>query len=161
MLSSTKKKVKSWKTKARTGGTRRKILQEYNSFMTAKKAICKTQEQQQKHQECSSNNGVDSVPFFIETNIIRETYSSNQSDLECESDLEQEIEDSVKQSAYREKISMWAIEQNITHSALRELANITNELIPNVLPSDPRTILSTPREVNIKTIEGGHFFFNK
>lgn len=33
-------------------------------------------------------------------------------------------------------------------------------MIPQILPTDPRTILATPRNVNIKEIEGGEYWHN-
>lgn len=51
---------------------------------------------------------------------------------------------------FREKIRTWAVEKSINHV----------DSIPQILPTDPRTILATPRNVNIKEIEGGKYWHN-
>ncbi|KAG5863298.1 hypothetical protein JTB14_020645 [Gonioctena quinquepunctata] len=37
---------------------------------------------------------------------------------------------------------------NINHSALKALFKILNQRIPNILPNDPRTLLTTPKRVD-------------
>lgn len=77
-----------------------------------------------------------------------------------ESEDDSEIDKYVKCSSFRENIRRWAIERNINQIALKDLAKIMNGLIPEILPIDPRSILKTPRFVNIKKIEGGEYWHN-
>lgn len=65
-----------------------------------------------------------------------------------------------KKGKFRENIRKWAIEKNIAHTALRDLSKIINEFIPNTLPSDPRTILGTPRQITLKITDGGEYWHN-
>lgn len=52
-----------------------------------------------------------------------------------------DIDKYVKNSSFRENIRRLAIERNINQIALKDLTKIMNELIPQILPMDPRTIL--------------------
>lgn len=66
----------------------------------------------------------------------------------------------MKNLIFRNKIREWAIVKNITQSALRDLAEILNDRFPELLPQDPRTLLKTPRKVDIKVVEPGEYWHN-
>ena len=55
------------------------------------------------------------------------------------------------------QLRSWAIENNITGLALRNLLSIV-KLYYNSLPLDPRTLLNTPRKIDIKYIEPGFYY---
>lgn len=55
------------------------------------------------------------------------------------------------------KIKEWAIKHNITHSALNDLLAIVRPEYPK-LPLDVRTLLTTPKQINIKHIEPGIYY---
>lgn len=55
------------------------------------------------------------------------------------------------------QLAKWASEFNITHKAFSSLLHILKPTFP-CLPSDARSILHTPRLVNIKTVEPGQYF---
>lgn len=49
---------------------------------------------------------------------------------------------------FAQELSQWALKNNIKHEHLKGLLKIWNDLVPlKSLPSDPRTLLQTPREV--------------
>lgn len=56
---------------------------------------------------------------------------------------------------FREKLSTWAVESHTTREQLKNLLDICNSTLPFQLPKDPRTIMLTPRSVNITTFEDG------
>lgn len=66
----------------------------------------------------------------------------------------------TKNIELRDKLKDWSIRNNIPQRALKELLLIFNETFGSTisLPMDPRTILETPQEVNIKNIEGGEYW---
>lgn len=55
-------------------------------------------------------------------------------------------------SFYRE-LRQWCSGRNITQSALKDLVTIINKHCNMAIPSDPRTIMRTPRSVNIVTFK--------
>lgn len=59
-----------------------------------------------------------------------------------------------------EKLTKWAIEENITLSAMRNLLLIIRE-IPgcNDLPKDPRTLLKTPRNIAVTSLGNGTYYY--
>lgn len=58
-----------------------------------------------------------------------------------------------KKALLRVNVVNWALENNITHSALKGLINIINDYVEKpLLPKDPRTLLKTPRDVHITEI---------
>lgn len=58
------------------------------------------------------------------------------------------------------KLAAWAINENITLAALGKLLPIIRE-IPgcNDIPKDPRTLVKTPRKINVKSIGCGTYFY--
>lgn len=55
------------------------------------------------------------------------------------------------------QLASWAVQFGITLTALGSLLSILRVPFPN-LPRDPRTLLKTPRNENVKDIEGGQYF---
>jgi len=53
----------------------------------------------------------------------------------------------------RNQLAEWAVDNNITHSALSSLLSILKQHHTN-LPTDPRTLLKTPHTYNVKEIVG-------
>lgn len=59
----------------------------------------------------------------------------------------------------RNQLAMWAVQHNITHTALGNLLKLVKEWIPfENIPKDPRTLLGTPRSVNISNVVGGEMY---
>lgn len=58
-----------------------------------------------------------------------------------------------------DSLRVWATTHNVTHSCLRDLLGILNRHVNNILPLDPRTLLVTPRSINVQNIGGGEFVY--
>jgi len=58
------------------------------------------------------------------------------------------------------KAAEWALKHNLTHVALRELFEIVRCCFHVELPIDPRTLLQTPRNYNVKDISGDGKYFH-
>lgn len=57
------------------------------------------------------------------------------------------------------EIRKWALRHNTTRVALNELLMVLNSFVPGVsLPSDSRTLLKTPRSVQLTSIGGGQIY---
>lgn len=56
----------------------------------------------------------------------------------------------------REKLRLWALEYQITHRAVNALL----QLFPKIGIKDSRSLLQTPRSVNIVNISGGQYWHN-
>lgn len=54
----------------------------------------------------------------------------------------------------------WASYNNISHRAVNELLKILKKAGFSWLPNDSRTLLKTPRTVNISEVGGGQYWFN-
>jgi len=76
------------------------------------------------------------------------------SDSESLEDLEP-----VSNSTLSQCLREWTITYNITHAALRGLLNILPPFLHTEtrLPSDPRTLMQTPRNLELISISGGHY----
>ncbi|XP_047510862.1 uncharacterized protein LOC125053528 isoform X2 [Pieris napi] len=79
--------------------------------------------------------------------------SSHSSDEEEESEY-------IKNSNFKNDIRIWAIEKNISQAAFKDLISILNKRFVDILPSDPRTILQTPTQICLKSIDGGEYWHN-
>ncbi|KAJ8018071.1 hypothetical protein HOLleu_44145 [Holothuria leucospilota] len=80
---------------------------------------------------------------------------------ESENESEQSDVDSVcsepEELNLREKLAEWAFTYNVSHAALSALLKIL--LLAHLnLPSDPRTLLATPSQTDIKSIAGGLYY---
>ena len=55
-------------------------------------------------------------------------------------------------------LAFWAVKKRISQQAVKELlALLTFHDVP-ALPKDPRTLLKTPRTIEVKAIPGGHYY---
>ncbi|CAG9773638.1 unnamed protein product [Ceutorhynchus assimilis] len=61
---------------------------------------------------------------------------------------------------FKSKLTHWALEENISHKALDKLLHILKEepSLSSCLPLHARTLLRTPRQVNIQEISPGHYY---
>lgn len=57
------------------------------------------------------------------------------------------------------QLGQWAIRNNITHSSVSELLKILNPFVEDKLPECAKTLLKTPRILNLKSIDGGKFYY--
>ena len=79
-----------------------------------------------------------------------------------ESPLSSESEDEEPENArlnLSEKLQTWALEHNITHSAIRDLLCILQKTSTGTdLPKDPRSLLHTAKDIQFKSASGGQYF---
>lgn len=54
-------------------------------------------------------------------------------------------------------LSIWAVKNRITHTALKELLLVLKANGHSELPQDPRTLLGTPRTADISAMDAGEF----
>lgn len=68
------------------------------------------------------------------------------SDVSCEESDKKATE--FNYEVFAHELAQWALKNNIKHEQLKGLLHLWNDLVPlKSLPSDPRTLLQTPREV--------------
>lgn len=177
---------KSFKIRSRTGGIRRKISKEHarimmysNPINTHQNDSCIVSSSDIIEGSVGHQNQVGSIiignTHNTESLCYEKTFIANNENIQQnrvysrpldaenlrpessdESEDDSDIDKYVKCSSFRENIRRWAIERNINQIALKDLAKIMNGLIPQILPMDPRTILKTPRCVNIKKLKGAN-----
>jgi len=110
----------------------------------------------------ANSNDYDIEEESIDINSVNEYEESeeyNDMDIDDEN-LMPSLSEIDKQIKIKEQLKIWATSFNINHSALRELFVIWNLAIPNLLPTDPRTFLNTPHQVNLVTMENGSYWHN-
>jgi len=56
-------------------------------------------------------------------------------------------------------IRAWTVQHNIKQNALKNLLKILNSTANLSLPTDPRTLMKTPRKLDIVQVSGGSFFY--
>lgn len=69
-----------------------------------------------------------------------------------------EIQDDI--SGIREALRKWALEYNITRRALNALLKILILYGMTTLPNDSRTLLSTPRRIELIPFANGQFWYD-
>lgn len=57
------------------------------------------------------------------------------------------------------KFRLWAIKHNITRIAMSELLKILISIGLNYLPTDPRTLLETPQNIELKDLANGKVWY--
>lgn len=55
------------------------------------------------------------------------------------------------------KLTAWALQHNIAHTAINDLLNIMKQYIPE-LPTDARTLLGTCRNIALKSVDSGKYY---
>lgn len=178
----------SWKKRKRTGGIRRKCSREYVKIKNSICAIIEkgslttdtnrpgssatnTVEEGSVHDDCASPSGL-----VIQTNRPGPTLGADNESYMCDNfasqsetgqfdsdssstDLEENSEFN-KKFDFRNNLREWAVSKNISQEALKDLLNVINQRYPGTVPVDPRTLLQTPRNIVIKEIEGGEYWYN-
>lgn len=85
--------------------------------------------------------------------FIKELWEKAKSDWEIELDEENmtnDTKDEIRGETILSKIKIWASNHSITHMAISDLMKVLNEEIPNIkLPIDGRTVMDTPRQLDI------------
>lgn len=168
-------RTKTWKLIKKQGNIRQKIKKKYSKILNNHSKQCvRFKDLSNKIQV---ENEVGSVAFQnstvvsditnggfegIHTELIEEASLGDDIssfNIDCgyqsSSDEETDSTDFVKNNNFRNELQKWAVKFNITQVALSELSKIINVRIPNILPNDPRTLLRTPRHIDLKSIEGG------
>lgn len=83
-------------------------------------------------------------------------------DLDDDDDSNDEMDDIAKKKYdFPDILKKWALEFNISHTALNKLLTILNDVLPFLLPKDSRTLLQTNNiDISINTIENGSYWHN-
>lgn len=81
------------------------------------------------------------------------------------SEDENEDDDEIsKNQNLRMQLRAWALNYNISHTAVKDLLQIVNDRFMthdiSILPNDPRTFLQTPQNVNIIPVGDGEYWHN-
>lgn len=101
----------------------------------------------------------------IEENLDRniEDYSyfvNNVSDPWHEQLVNEKDTASISGLSFKNNLKDWALKHKISHSAFSDLLKLlkTSDIDPNDLPSDARTLLSTPRTLEIQEMDPGIYY---
>lgn len=100
----------------------------------------------EEHPNCSTNNNelLQSNSIFPVPTTSNEKYIS-----------------SGNENSFRNKITTWAVAEQITHKSLNKLLQILKtHSCHSDLPSDSRTLLNTPRTTVIKEVYPGYYWHN-
>lgn len=171
--------IKPWKKQKRTGGIKRKLKKAYSQRELTEQNIilqghgqpnsklvspscnkCSVESKLLDHDEIA-NICAEDMYVGLETcgegsvqaeSGIMEQSMDNYSEI-VESESSSDEDEANLNLLFRNNIKKWAIDKNISQSALKKLIQIINGRFPDLLPQDPRTILRTATEVNIKSIE--------
>lgn len=89
-----------------------------------------------------------------------EVFCNRSDEIECESDDSFENLEKQDMLSFREELKSWALTFQIKHTALNALLIILKSHVPdNVLPKDARTLVSTPRNTEVKSDNlGGEYW---
>lgn len=68
-------------------------------------------------------------------------------------------DENLKSLALKEKIANWAVNYNISHIALTDLLKILQPHVVDDLPMSSKTLLKTPRKLNVTQITGGKYYY--
>lgn len=74
------------------------------------------------------------------------------------SDEETELENCDNESSVGEKLAEWHLKFNVSQAALSDLLKILQPSIAD-LPKDARTLLRTPRNIEIKEMDDGEYYY--
>lgn len=70
-----------------------------------------------------------------------------------------EVQNNYTENSLNVEIRKWALGHNLTRVALNDLLSILKVFLPGeTLPSDSRTLLETPRRIELVKVDGGHIY---
>ncbi len=92
------------------------------------------------------------LDFDVDTEVDDLYMASDPDENSCSDNPEEEPHNDAKR-----KLAEWAANRNVSHSALSELLGILLELGLD-LPKDPRTLLSTVKECDVKEMGQGSYY---
>lgn len=158
----------------RSGNLRRKINKRSMEIMNVRKSVNVTQNRcvLLANREVVNTYSVNNIRDAESLNLRELNEESNEEpngeiadtsekDWLVESDSESSEENLLGvENTFRTKLTEWALNTNPTQHQLRELLKLCNESLPFKLPQDPRTILSTPRCINLSTFEDGSQYWH-
>lgn len=80
-------------------------------------------------------------------------------DVENHSDKQSESENNDPPKLLKQQLATWAIIHSVPHNALSELLKILQEHVSEKVPLCSKTLLQTPRKLNVHHIPGGKYFY--
>lgn len=86
---------------------------------------------------------------------VNNRLNNNESSIQSDDDNNEQREE----ASFSMKLKIWAINHNITRSALSDLLKNLISIGLTWLPSDARTILNTPRNIEVTNEAGGKFWY--
>uniref|UniRef100_A0A1I8J7V1 TGFb_propeptide domain-containing protein n=1 Tax=Macrostomum lignano TaxID=282301 RepID=A0A1I8J7V1_9PLAT len=84
-------------------------------------------------------------------------YSAEASDIEYQDGDDLEEAGQLESSGVRRILHDWVEANNPKISSVNDLLKRMSEIHPE-LPADARTLMETPRDLNLKRVEPGHYF---
>jgi len=145
-----------WQKTKKTGHFKRKVRKTYFADLKKNAAL---------DIPCSSKEAVvdglnsDQANFFEHTDeaFFEETPKSTEFETEENWNIELESDETDEESEYtdsdfRVDLKEWSLIHNIRQNALKSLFNILNKRYSNIVPTDPRTFLNTPKEVMLSNV---------
>lgn len=80
---------------------------------------------------------------------------------DAEDDTDFPLDEIARSTELRSDIAAWSLSHNITHGALRDIAAVINKFAgKNLLPKDARTLLQTPRTVEIRPLGNDQYYWH-
>lgn len=140
----------AWKRFKRSGTYRREVKRQYKDTVSSSSTQIPSSQSQVRDQVAQSG----SVPntFFAYEEL--EKHSNVDSDSRSDSSTDD------KNRQLRDGLKNWAVNYNISHDAIKSLIVLINDRIPNILPSDPRTLLNTEKSVTTHPVGNGRYWHN-
>lgn len=156
-----------FKKKKRHGSYRRQQQKFVSSIMSvsankrANKSAKKIKLDLLSSNEVGNNIGVQQYSAqesIADENI--EIWSSSGWMVNDDSDIEGETSCSLNEENFRKDLAEWAIVNQPPKFQLKQLLQICNKSLPFKLPSDPRTLMHTPRDVLIQILSDGSKYWH-
>lgn len=142
----------------RSGGFRRKI----DKYLKRSKNEEQLQNNSDSEAKLSSdllqngeNRSTTEATEFVVSPTTSQNYVSGQSDSDENSTND---DDESRSNCLKRDLRQWSATHAITHIALKDLFQIINNFQPGTLPKDPRTLLQSPRTIEIKKIGNGEYW---
>lgn len=168
-MSPKKNVLEEYKKVIRRGCYRRKLKKRIESMNTLSKRRNEVKNvvnvpKEDSEEECIFN--FDCALASTSSFILPDDCSPTMNWIESYSDTEDNVNDVYDtetwetRDRFRAKLAEWATSNHINKEQLRNLLKVCNETLPFTLPSDPRTIVGTPRSIILKTYEDGSQYWH-
>lgn len=152
----------SWKNFKRSGNFRRKVSRKLRAIKNCRNEPLASRDTNQHPEDTAAAAFFNISPSVNE--VINEVMDVELEEIrvnwENEFDQPSEPSQMEKLITLKNDVIQWALKYRSSHESVRAICKVINKCFGKVLPEDARTLLKTPKKVELMELGNGHYWHN-